>query len=226
MRFLLDVPPATQVATPLSETCKRMDKQCQVWPQVMGTVIVSLAFFTLFFTPLDLTGEDFQADGLREHRMTRLQALLESQGTSLQIAEDLARGILLESNKNALDPLLVVAVIQVESQFDAGAVSRRGAQGLMQIRPVVIEELIEQGRISAHEERELTDPIVNVRLGVSYLAHLSDLFGDVELALTAYNWGPTRLKKKIAAKEEMPMHYLTKVLTAQRSLEEQLALIG
>jgi soluble lytic murein transglycosylase-like protein len=96
----------------------------------------------------------------------------------------------------------------------------------MQIRPVVIEELIEQGRISAHEERELTDPIVNVRLGVSYLAHLSDLFGAVELAPTAYNWGPTRLKKKIAARGEMPVHYVTKVLTAQRSLEEQLALIG
>jgi soluble lytic murein transglycosylase-like protein len=173
---------------------------------------------------LHQVGEDFQADAVKKLRLPKIQALLISQDASVEIADDLARGILLESEKNALDPLLIVAVIQVESRFDHGAMSPRGAQGLMQVRPIVVAELIEEGKISAHGNRDLKDPIVNVRVGVSYLAHLSEMFGDIKLALTAYNCGPTRIRKKIAEKKEIPLQYAKKVLTVQRSLVDQLAL--
>ncbi len=86
----------------------------------------------------------------------------------------LAHRILQESEKNSLDPVLILALIQVESQFDHNAVSPDGAQGLMQIKPVVITELVEEGKIPARAQRNLKDPLVNVQVGVSYLAHLND----------------------------------------------------
>jgi len=82
---------------------------------------------------------------------------------------DLARGILEASEKNALDPVLVLAVIQVESRFDHKAVSPRGAQGLMQVKPVVVAALIDEGKIHPQQRhRSLKDPLVNVQVGASY----------------------------------------------------------
>ncbi len=49
------------------------------------------------------------------------------------------------------------------------------------------------------------------------------MFGDLQVALTAYNWGPTRIRQKLAAKESMPTEYAAKVLSVHRSLEYQLA---
>jgi soluble lytic murein transglycosylase-like protein len=184
----------------------------------------SLALLFLFITPAVLIGEEFQAKALKNHRMAKIESLLVSQDASEEIAAELARGILHESEKNSVDPLLVVAVIQVESRFDHRAKSSRGARGLMQIQPVVVAELIEEGKISPQGNRNLNDPIVNLRVGVSYLAYLKEMFGDVRVALAAYNWGPARIRQMIAAKEKIPSEYATKVLTVQRSLEDQMAL--
>jgi len=80
-----------------------------------------------------------------------------------------------------LDPALVLAVIQVESGFQAKAVSGKGAIGLMQIIP-------ETGRRFGLTQP--LDPAENVRAGMAYLRWLMSYFnGDVELALAGYNAG-------------------------------------
>jgi soluble lytic murein transglycosylase-like protein len=89
--------------------------------------------------------------------------------------------------------------------------------------PVVITELVEEGIIPESAKRNLKDPLVNVQIGVSYLAYLNEMFGDLHVALTAYNWGPTRIKQKLAAKESIPREYAAKVLSVHRSLEYHLA---
>jgi len=87
--------------------------------------------------------------------------------------------------KHSLDPALVMAVIHAESQFDPLAVSPKGAVGLMQLSPMVIREL------------GIDDPFnpeLNIDGGVRYLKDLLDTFdGDKELALAAYNAGPTQV---------------------------------
>ena len=65
---------------------------------------------------------------------------------------------------------------------------------------------------------------MNVQIGASYLALLNEMFGDVRIALTAYNWGPTRVREKLRSNQKLPMAYATKVLSVQRALEQQLAL--
>jgi soluble lytic murein transglycosylase-like protein len=82
-----------------------------------------------------------------------------------------------------LDPALIRAVIQAESAFDPWAVSRAGAQGLMQLMPELSKEF---GVVDPFDPRQ------NILAGAEYLKQLLDRFdGNMELALAGYNAGPT-----------------------------------
>jgi len=129
----------------------------------------------------------------------------------------ISRTILEESRKHFLDPLLVLAVIRVESSFQELAVSSEGARGLMQIRPIVASTMAKEVDLSSGETPDpdsLDDPIHNIKLGVFYLRHLKKSFRDLKLALTAYNWGPTEIRNRLEENEEVPLEYATKVLAA------------
>jgi soluble lytic murein transglycosylase-like protein len=80
-----------------------------------------------------------------------------------------------------LDPALVKAVVAAESNFERRAVSRVGAQGLMQLMPETARDL---------GVRRPFTPSENLRGGVQYLRSLLDRFEDLDLALAAYNAGP------------------------------------
>ena len=81
---------------------------------------------------------------------------------------------------------LVKAVIRAESNFDARAVSRRGAQGLMQLMPDTARTL---GVVNAFH------PVENVNGGVLYLRAMLNRYGDVTRAIAAYNAGPTAVDR-------------------------------
>jgi len=86
-----------------------------------------------------------------------------------------------------VSPILVKAVIQAESSFNAQAVSQRGAVGLMQVMPAT-------GRSVG--VNNLRDPQSNITAGVKYLKKLLILFNDDErLAVAAYNCGPEAMKR-------------------------------
>ncbi|GAB6875456.1 lytic transglycosylase domain-containing protein [Thermaerobacter litoralis] len=95
-----------------------------------------------------------------------------------------------EARACGLDPLLVAAVVRRESGFEPGAVSERGARGLMQIMPETGAWAASRlGMASFHPDR-LFEPQVNLRLGCWYLAYLLERFdGDPVAALAAYNGG-------------------------------------
>lgn len=86
-----------------------------------------------------------------------------------------------------IDPKLVNAVIRVESGFDPHAVSRKGAEGLMQLIPATAERF---GVADPFDSRQ------NIQGGVSYLRYLLDRFnGSVPLSLAAYNAGENRVDR-------------------------------
>ncbi len=86
-----------------------------------------------------------------------------------------------------VDPILVRAVIQVESGFDPKCVSRRGARGLMQLMPETARQ---------YGVRSIFNPEENIRAGVHYLADLLRMFPhDLPRALAAYNAGENAVFK-------------------------------
>jgi soluble lytic murein transglycosylase-like protein len=89
---------------------------------------------------------------------------------------------------HGVDPLLVKALIQVESGYRPQARSPRGAVGLMQIMPATARE---------YKVRNPFDPKANIEAGVKHLKTLMDRFGGdrTELALAAYNAGAGAVEK-------------------------------
>ena len=96
---------------------------------------------------------------------------------------------------------LLVATAYVESHMDPGAESHAGARGLLQLMPATARELRLEG----------DDPAMNVLAGARYLAQMIDRFGSVDLALAAYNAGPTAVARAGAAPTAATLQYVKNV---------------
>jgi soluble lytic murein transglycosylase-like protein len=87
------------------------------------------------------------------------------------------------AERHQVNPELIAALVRAESAFDPGAVSHKGAGGLMQLMPAT-------ARRFGLSEAERFDPERNLEAGTRYLRWLLDRFeGDVARALAAYNAG-------------------------------------
>ena len=94
------------------------------------------------------------------------------------------------SRTHGVDYALLQALIATESGFDPGAVSPKGAVGLMQLMPDTARRYGVAGDSKNPVEKKLTDPRTNIKAGTRYLRYLLDLFpGQLELVLAAYNAG-------------------------------------
>lgn len=94
------------------------------------------------------------------------------------------------SLRHGIDPALVHAVIEAESNYRPTAKSHVGARGLMQVMPATARDL------GVASTGLLFDPASNVEAGVKYLKSLLERFdGDLPIALAAYNAGPGAVAK-------------------------------
>ena len=106
---------------------------------------------------------------------------------------------------------LIKAVIEVESGGNPMAVSPSGAAGLMQLMPITAKELGVTDRF---------DPGQNIEAGTRYLRQLLDRFGSTELALWAYNAGPSAVEAG-----RMPLEtqeYVPRVLLLKRYFSSEI----
>lgn len=87
------------------------------------------------------------------------------------------------ANEAGIDPALLTALVRHESNFDQSTVSHAGAIGLAQLMPGTAEWL----------NVDPYDPEANLAGGARYLKEQLDRFGEVDLALAAYNAGPNRV---------------------------------
>ncbi|HCW93758.1 MAG TPA: lytic transglycosylase domain-containing protein [Flexistipes sinusarabici] len=90
------------------------------------------------------------------------------------------------SNKYNVDPELIKIMVEVESEFNQFAISRTGAMGLMQIMPATFNDM------------KYTDPFdaeQNIAAGIKYFSIQKRTFKKLELALSAYNAGPSHVHK-------------------------------
>ncbi len=118
-----------------------------------------------------------------------------------------------ESRRYGFEPELIMALISAESSFYNWSSSPKGAIGLMQLVPTTGREMAEINNIVWQEEKDvLFDPFINIKLGIHYLSMLHLRFKSIELALTAYNYGPGNVKRWIDEGEALPAGYAMKVL--------------
>ena len=119
------------------------------------------------------------------------------------------------SKTHGVDGALVHAVITAESGYNASAVSKAGARGLMQLMP---------DTAARYGVRDIHDPRENINGGVRYLRDLITMFnGNIELAVAAYNAGENaviRYGNKIPPYAET-VHYVPKVLGFYRKFQRQ-----
>lgn len=108
--------------------------------------------------------------------------------------------------RHALPAGLLEALVEVESAFQADAVSRAGAMGLAQLMPATAKAL---GVLNPFDAR------ANLDGGARFLRAMLDRFGSVSLALAAYNAGPGAVLRSrgVPANRETPA-YVRKVLSA------------
>ena len=156
------------------------------------------------------------APAVREAEVAAIASALSRRPTGLTAGEveAVARTVVGEAHRHALEPSLVMAVMHVESRYYNFAVSPVGAIGLMQVMPGTGEELAARLGIHWVGPQTLFDPNVNIRLGVAYLRELSDRYGSLPTALAAYNWGPGRIDRRLRLGTAMPDQYPSLVLEA------------
>jgi hypothetical protein len=114
--------------------------------------------------------------------------------------------------KYSIDPDLVLAVIEAESGFNAGALSGKNAQGLMQLIPQTAERF---------GIRDVWNPIENIKGGTAYLHWLLRHFGgNVEWTLAAYNAGENNVERyKGVPPFDETQHYVQSILAGYQKTQ-------
>jgi soluble lytic murein transglycosylase-like protein len=126
--------------------------------------------------------------------------------------------IIKASRTYQVEAALIRAVIMAESGYNPNAVSRKGAQGLMQLMPDTAKWL------GVHDA---FDPALNIDGGVKYLRRLLDRFdGDVQLALAAYNAGSRHVRKYGGVPPFKATHiYIKKVMKYRKRYRKKMAAV-
>ena len=106
-----------------------------------------------------------------------------------QQVDQVATTLCEEARRAQLDPLVTLALVDLESGFDATVVSSQGATGLMQLMPPTTAAMAKRHHLLS-PARGAFDPAFNVKLGIRYLADLRAEFMSIDRALLAYNLGP------------------------------------
>jgi hypothetical protein len=173
--------------------------------------------------------EDQLIEKPRPRELVKIFSIVQANRPDIMEREawELAEVILTQSSKYKLDPILILAVIDVESKFQFGAVSPAGARGIMQIMPATgkflvrrVSEVAEEIKADQFTPEHLDNPIVNIKLGTYYLHDLRKSFRNLNTALTAYNLGPTELRIRMENQIEYTDEYANAVLAAHQKFKK------
>jgi hypothetical protein len=190
-------------------------------------VLIYLAQSTLL---VYLVIDRYQLEQVIDYQRTRLYDL-EQKLKIFKVIEDfqigysdeekgeLAAVIFEESRRFNYDPFLIMAVIMSESSFIKGQVSEKGALGAMQLMPSTGRDLVTRSGFRWEGHEQLTEPVINVRLGMLHLFSEIARYKDVRKGLLAYNMGESRLNDRIRNRQPLPNQYFLKIWNNYRMLK-------
>jgi soluble lytic murein transglycosylase len=151
-------------------------------------------------------------EDLRAHVLEWTQEAMK--GKFHRHARAVAEAILAESRTHGFDPVFLMAVIQSESSFNPLARGTSGEIGMMQVLPETAQWIAKrEGWKIKITKKCLRDPVMNIKIGAAYLAHLRKQFDSHgRLYLSAYNMGATNVNRALA-KQVWPKDYPTRVMS-------------
>jgi hypothetical protein len=185
-------------------------------------VKISREQFTEIYMQLqELTGM-ISNEVKREYYITKAVKEISKNNSTLDSKSiyEISKTIYEEAVKYDFNPLLITAIIKIESNYDPKAVSDSFAYGLCQVRRFIAPELAENIGIKWEgAEKTLFDPNKNIKIGVFYLSMLNRNFNDLKTAIIAYNQGPYAVQERLTNNQELPDNYVNKVLNYYASLK-------
>jgi soluble lytic murein transglycosylase-like protein len=169
-----------------------------------------LALLVVALTCGTVAGTVAHADGRPEPLRARIPAL-PAKGESAStcpVPSAYRLAFVHAADETGLPVAMLVAVGQVESQMTATARSSADARGLLQVLPSTASDL----------RLDVDRPASNVLAGARYLRQLLDEFHSPDLALAAYNAGPTAVAEAGAAPTQETLDYVDNVTSLWREL--------
>ncbi|MDO8522850.1 MAG: transglycosylase SLT domain-containing protein, partial [bacterium] len=132
-----------------------------------------------------------------------------------QLCAEHAKSIQIATSQYPVDPIIVTAVIRIESACDKNVKDgRAGEKGLMQIKPIAAKHI-------KADPKYLMIPRHNIQTGTKYLWQLKKQFGGMDKALFAWNTGETAARKLLAAGYDPKNNlYVRKVNLAVQNLQK------
>ncbi len=146
-------------------------------------------------------------------KLRRAESLLEY-SARYQITSDLTELIYETALREGIYPDLAFRMVNVESGFALRATSTAGALGLVQVQLATAK--FYDANITADE---LYDPATNLAIGFRYIRDLIEVYGDVKLALLAYNRGPSRIKKLLDGGHDPRNGYASRIMEGYSGVE-------
>ena len=187
----------------------RVERNSLAAPHRLALAAVVLLFATLTF--LFLRGPDFW------------------QRIYYPLPDEYIEAIEASAVRHDVNPYVVAAVIDAESDWQEDVVSEAGAVGLMQVLPETAEELRAEGYVDEDDvgglppAESLSDPSVNIEYGTAYLRFLVERYHEIEPALAAYNAGIGNVDEWVEQGDDIretiefpeTLHYVLRVARAR-----------
>ena len=127
----------------------------------------------------------------RVHAKHRIVSLLRSKPLTAGQALDMAEVI---SEQRTIPLSILLAILEQESEFNTNAVSVKGARGIMQVMPEIWNAYA--GHPMLRGERQMHNPVMNVRVGLLFLGDLYEKYGDWSKVLRAYQAGESNVENR------------------------------
>ena len=133
----------------------------------------------------------------KEAIKNQITELLKNENRNMEddTAETISHVLYEESAQYGLDYRLILALMKIESNFQHDVVSSRGARGLLQVKPSLAKFIARDLGIKWDGRETLDTPDTNIKIGVWFLSQLMADFRNTNLALKAYNMGPSKAKE-------------------------------
>jgi len=180
-----------------------------------------IAFYFIAFTIASASGNDNKQKSVITNEIVRYLKDKKVRATDEKLKK-IANSVYEEAKDYEIDYRLVLAVMKVESNFKSDAISKKGARGLLQVKPSLAKHVSKETGVAIKSPKCLEEPEKNIRIGVSHLSWLIEKFENLNTALHAYNVGWGKIKSSAAEDDGPDTRFTRKVLTEYHLIKNSL----